>query len=1816
MKNGLSLSLTCFLPGSEVRRIFLIFLLVPFFARADLDHLFSSQEEDLALFHHVNVITGNLNLCLQDGIVRGAKSIPLLRTYTSAGALERIPSNFDIVEKVMRKCLLSQGGWNLFPHTSLTIEPALKIKQYKAFLAEPSGSMIAYHYHEEKGHKISLKPENRVSQQCGILSGRTNPENYLLQIHPKKGEAILYLANGGIRTYLGDSLHHFNPNQRKKYTYQLQSEILPSKHRLDYSYDHKDRLVHIDLKNPSGSKTFSWVHFDLIKNDAPFHFQARTSDGKILNYHALKFKYRDYLYKVHSNCKSEEISAYVPGRKSTGARMEALGFGGTTQFKVSYYLPPDRKTEEKWIEKPHKKDFSADKVHRLEAPIGPNGEMCVMAEFSYYPDHTDVRDVDRMLTRYFHDSQQLLRIEYFDQQERISASLKLIWSGSRLLSKIQCDAEGLPLIAKTFHYDASGNVIDETVWGNLTGTAPLPFSIAADGSLYGSESYRKQYVYLPHYNIPLVEVEDEGLTYRYVYQADTDLLIAKLTCNKDEILGRHFFCYNEDHLLVAEIIDDGRSTDAANLHSVTQRSIKRYDLDPHTGLARSITEQYWDPNTQQELLLKRTDLTYAESRVIAEAIFDAHEQYRYTIHTRYDTFGNIASKTTPLGKENIYRYDPLGQLLYISEAGSFDKSYTYDSAGRPTLCVETDFALNRREIHSSYDNKGRLLTLSDHKGNITHQSYDDFGRCLSTTFPATQDEKGEIYTPTIHFTYDTQGNLASTLSPKKETTQTVYNALRKPTRIIHPDHTETHHTYYRNGTLAKTCYADGTEIHYSYDPFQRVTVKTTYSAEKTVLSAETWKYSTYQLLSHTDPRGLVTTYTYDGAGRKIAEESEGRVQTYSYDALGFLETTTEGEIAHVQLHDVEGQIIEEWTQDSLGNQENHMWFTYDTHGFKVQAERLTSQGKATDLFSYDGAGRLSRHIDPLGAVTAFNYSEDHLNELNQKVLQKTTIDPLGHSTIETYDALNKITSQEKCDLSGKIVAKEEYLYDRAGNRARRITSIYQSTAPTKKVSSYWEYDAMARVIKEMEAETKTTLYSYDSRGRMKSKTLPSGTTLHYQYDGIDRLVQLQSTDSTIHYQYLYDRGPDPVCILDLLHHTKLERTYNAFGEMLTETSPVGLHLSWQYDPLGRCTLFTLPDRSSISYTYREGHLTVVTRQTPEGSSLYTHHYAHFDENGHVAEEELIHAGTTLTTTRDILERPILQISPQIEQTITYGPSSLVTKIESSMFGSTSYQYDPLNQLLKEGEQEYLFDSIGNPLDCSIGACNQILSTPHDTLTYDLNGNPTTRLSPDEATTYTYDALDRLTSITTPQKRQVTYTYDPLSRLLTKQTYTYQNHNWHLEDHYYYLYDHEDEIGTLTPQGALRDLKVLGLGIKGDIGAAIALELKGTPYAPLHDFHGNIIGLLSPNGSLLETYNIDAFGKDRSTSPPLSPWRFCSKRSEENLIFFRHRAYDPLLQRWLTPDPAGFTDGPNLYVYVLNSPLNRLDLFGLASEQNFPQLRIEFPIYTFNNLPSTATLLHTSGFIGEAAVDWIVSCGHWHQIQFTPEELKSGTVNIANHFHELFPKDGVLVGLLTAQNGIRNELQDFYFGIGKPIIKKLSEGTLFIGLHNPTEGSLKKDYVRTNDEHLNKETPIVAKTRQFFSAIVEHLHKINPELLWMHIPHSEGGLIALRAIEGLTPEHKSLLQQKLLLFAVAPALPVPKKYGRDVINIYSQRDRVTKGCSIPYKDNPDYDIRYLEPIGKRSWIAEHQFLSPTYQKALDIRLNKTRENYGLYNPQNR
>jgi RHS repeat-associated protein len=83
-----------------------------------------------------------------------------------------------------------------------------------------------------------------------------------------------------------------------------------------------------------------------------------------------------------------------------------------------------------------------------------------------------------------------------------------------------------------------------------------------------------------------------------------------------------------------------------------------------------------------------------------------------------------------------------------------------------------------------------------------------------------------------------------------------------------------------------------------------------------------------------------------------------------------------------------------------------------------------------------------------------------------------------------------------------------------------------------------------------------------------------------------------------------------------------------------------------------------------------------------------------------------------------------------------------------------------------------------------------------------------------------------------------------------------------------------------------------------------------------------------------TYEYAPYGEILASSgdfAAVNPFRFSTKYhdDETGLIDFGRRLYDPLLGRWINRDPIGEFGGANLYGYVRNGPIDRLDRLGLC-----------------------------------------------------------------------------------------------------------------------------------------------------------------------------------------------------------------------------------------------------------------------------------------------
>jgi RHS repeat-associated protein len=273
-----------------------------------------------------------------------------------------------------------------------------------------------------------------------------------------------------------------------------------------------------------------------------------------------------------------------------------------------------------------------------------------------------------------------------------------------------------------------------------------------------------------------------------------------------------------------------------------------------------------------------------------------------------------------------------------------------------------------------------------------------------------------------------------------------------------------------------------------------------------------------------------------------------------------------------------------------------------------------------------------------------------------------------------------------------------------------------------------------------------------------------------------------------------------------------------------------------------------------------------------------------------------------------------------------------------------YGYDNLYQLTavdyNDGNSTaYDFDKLGNRRTVVNGgttaytsnALNQYETVSGTSFTYDKNGN----LTFDGAYRYYYDCENRLTDVNSATNEAiVSYKYDYRGRRVARTAGTTT---------VTYLYDGDQIItdynGTGSAATNVRKRYYYGMGID----RPICSDNYTGSYASLifyyYDGLGNVAALSKYDGTVLEKYTYDVYGKPTILSPSDEPratsaydnrYLFTGREFDPcvGLYYYRARYYSPNLGRFMEADPIHYADGLNLYIYVKNNPVMFIDSFGL------------------------------------------------------------------------------------------------------------------------------------------------------------------------------------------------------------------------------------------------------------------------------------------------
>jgi len=1455
-------------------------------AGKDRDQIFDQRENyfqtstPYKITPKVNPITGDLIEEETDLVVAGNEPLSVRRFYNHSAMYEH-----------------KTGGWRYNPEFFFVANLEWPGQETFAAVGESSGSITPL---KPNSNCCSFDPSKGFSQF--EPNGQTHPLNTKINYYRVPGKDKGYfswrgeiLDGSGTKRYFDSGNHCWLNN------------LITSARRSSIS-----GTIYVTMYTPNCWTPYQFHVYEERKPNGNIicYSTCRWKDGKyyptppllsgITAYNADKSKVLGSISFHYNQDKHGDVRGFTA--KGSDGRQVGIQHHGKSPFQLFTVSSPDKPAvgygyQGTWVNRVEKADgrlitteYSGDKVSAQYAPVGPNGEMHPIGRYIYHDRDTEVYDAEGNKTIYkFNENKQLLSLEIY-KDNAIYRIDRFAWDTAtgNLLKKTIEDGSGNVFQTTEYAYDKNHNPIVERN-GDGKHWRIINRTFSDDG-----------------FNLKLSESDRDGKVTYYRYVPNTNLLSCELVYEGNSIRKRTFHLYDDCAICIKTLIDDGQTEDPQNLRGVTYRKITEITPKqkiPCFGLPEILEEKTIDPSGN-EILLHKTVYTYTPfGKVLKEEHYDAKGTYKYSILNNYDDKERLVLQTNQLGSTTTFTYDANNNPTSISgpKPGQH-KEITYDKANRPIRIADWQTDGTILIIEKKYDKLGRLIEEIDPCKNKTQFEYDPMGRLVKTTHPDGAIEQKE---------YDLFDNVIKETDALGYETLKTYNCWAQVTSIQHPDGSKEIFTYNPTGTLASHSDKNGALSQYTYDIFDHPIKTETYSSSKQPLKTTVSSWTPFQKLSETD--GVLTTvYAYDFAGRKTTEQNAYRQIHYNYDDLGRLSVSKEGDTEIIEEHDPLGQFIEK-RKEKAGTIQSKEEYSYDENGNRTRV--INSQGVTETIFSTDN--KPLSIVDTIGFVTQYRYSYD--NSFIQ-----TIIDPKGIQTLSIHDSRNREAGSLKKNTRDAIIQHYENIYDKTGNRTQLIHTVYSDSTPVNTITHHWEYGPMGRIERFLESGMRETRYLYDDKGRLQTLIKPNGRSLHHEYDDLGRLSRFYAQD--FDYQYQYDQNDRVTTIEDKTCKTTTTRSYDPLGNILQETLASGLSFFNTYDTMGRRVSLKLPDSSTITYVYDGFYLYQVQRGN------YTHTYLERNLEGQIAKVRLPDS-EEISIERDKLGRYANYHSPYY--TAFYpknsydGNGNLLRYQFKDPLGKTDYtfSYDDLDQLIAESDHTYQFDSLYNrlkkdELDYTIDALCQVKNDGKVAYEYDACGN----LIADGIWKYSYDSLDRLISIDNGSTR-IEYSYDPFNRRLSKTII-----GWCFNTSTYYMWDGDNEIGIVDEKNRIQELRVLGEGLGAEIGAAILYELNGKSYIPIHDHRGCVVVLIDPKTKKpVECYRYTAFGEELTNSI-LSPWRFASKRvdKETDLVFFGRRYYHPHLGRFITHDPEGFEDGPNLYAYLHNCPLADFDPYGLWS----------------------------------------------------------------------------------------------------------------------------------------------------------------------------------------------------------------------------------------------------------------------------------------------
>lgn len=1661
------------------------------------------------------------------------------------------------------------------------------------YVIDSNGGTLDMQWHHKNGDRIEyhLNPnfvKFGVTNFSGEIIGRKNHSRFITaSVNKKQTHASVKYPNGTKRTYDKIKLKNNDALLPTK-------EIYPSGafHRYEYQDEYGISKVTLNTRNGEylGSIKFVYPSKKELKNKP--YFDAIASNGQTVRYHLTPEKKRvcfnitrvekshapDETIKIKykGDCK-QKIRVRKPESRYRDACLYYYGWQQTRQGPVQIKENQgNAKNAQMWV----------GKVHQLKAPVGHDDTAITTHEFSYWTPlfhevdtniirsglgSTTVYDAFSHKTCYhWNDSFQLNKIEKFSGtvNHTLYSTEHFRYDKTGQLTQRFYDKtnEGI-LFCREFAYDGDGNVIHDTLWGNLTGREVCKMVQRSCGSpvANGVDTYTKSYRYTTD-SSRNIAYESDGFTETFFeYQPNTDLLTAKFMGGLGKIEVREFYHYSDRGELVCKISDDGCSRDQHNLDGVTLRRFERKEFVG--GFPVRIDELYYDFASGQEVLNSRQRIQYsATGKPLEDQHYDSNGTHLYTLYMQYDAHDNVVFATDALGIPTVFTYDQNDNLISQIREGIVKRN-TYDFVNR---LIKEEIVGNdgSSQVQSyRYNHLSQKIGATDQWGNETTFQYDDFGRPIADHKPSYLGEDSTVISPVIRRTYDATGNVTTLVTPSGYELHSAYTLRGDLIRSWDHEGTLQRCEYSLDGKLLKRQERSGLESRYAYDFMGRVIREDLYDASGVHIRTVSSAYKGSHKLYDCDSAGVITNFVYNFRGQCISKETAGAVTTFEYDSQGRIVREEQLDTSKTTAYDHFNRVVEEWVDGVVSKKR------YDEHGRIVWEQA----GESEITTKYNALGLPIEVTDAEGRTVYTSYNDNFVNTLGQRVRVVTHTQPNGTLTVIEYNSHGIVVRQSTLSPLGELLQNAVHTHEANGKLVETVTTVISPNKPSYERKMCLQYDPQGRLICLRDAagslEQKTTLYFYNNLGQKICEKQANDIAIHYTYDVLGRVSSQRTSDESVGYTYSYDNRDNLILVTDSVHNCTTEKSYDQLNQLIHEKLANNLSLSYSYDTLGRLTTMTLPDESLVTYTYQGTFLKTVSKDH------FTHTYEERNLSGKCVLESTSF-GDVRTTNYSLTGQKLEIQAPGFRDQVLARDLSgnvITRKIQER---EQTFQWDLLQQLKQENSLSYVHDSIYNRTklggsDYTLNKLNQVLHDGENAYRYDTNGN----LIEGRGMTFEYDGLNRLVVANT-STGTVRYRYDAENRRVSSigaET-----------THYYYF--GMNELGSISP--STTSMRVFGQSEGAERGAGVLFVLDGTMYVPLYDILGNVAGLRDIDGSIVEEYSYDLFGVEGIENPVKSPWKYSSKRldSETGFLYFGHRYYDTVLGRWATADPKGYAEGPNLYAFVMNNPIAHMDQYGLEADDakaggvteakpKRKSIRIGKKLLllgglrrTFLNFPKLRGMIKfTTEDIGS-------------KLNTKLREPEANEVLLYSLGKDKEPK-AYFIGFV---NGIMNTLEEA--GGSAESVSQLHNEMNVYTLHNPTKG-----FFKDLAEVVMLKLGYYSDTCKKVEGEMRQLFGMFPDKYCVAYAHSKGAIILDRVLKRLPDE----MRRRIFASTFGGAQIIDPKGLAGAINIISYRDVVPYvACGWDLMCHAFNKKDYIKMVpGNGMYGFDHPFASPTYQKAL-------------------